>query len=200
MGHDYMCKLDSLIDSFVCAFHCEVDSKGFERMSLSETNAVADIIKDLTEAKKNCESAEKNRQEARYYCLISKAMEESSGMHEYDISIHGKQRGHVSTWMRDHEVYEDDMRNRMGYTETASHSDMHSSADRYGKAYHDFMTSKHHYANSHMQSDKDSMEMHANEHMMDSTASIREVYKALDPDMRKKMKADLTKFVGDLPA
>lgn len=192
MEHDHMCKLDSLIDSFIGSFYCEIESKGLEGTDMAEACAVADIIKDLTEAKKNCKSAEKNCQEARYYSLISEAMEESSEMSSYGMSIHGKQRAHVSAWMHDKSAYEDDMHDRMGYTE--SHKQ-----DRYGKAYHDYMKSKHSYMESHSQTDKDEMEMHVNEHLMDTMTTIKEIAKGVDPEMRKRIKSDLTRLVGDIP-
>lgn len=43
------------------------------------------------------------------------------------------------------------------------------------------------------------MEMYANEHLMDVMGSVREIYKTADPDMRKRMKSDLTKLVGEMP-
>ena len=34
---------------------------------------------------------------------------------------------------------------------------------------------------------------------MDVMGSVREIYKTADPDMRKRMKSDLTKLVGEMP-
>ena len=37
------------------------------------------------------------------------------------------------------------------------------------------------------------------EHLMDAMGTIREIYKSAEPDLRKRMKADLTKLVGEMP-
>ena len=43
------------------------------------------------------------------------------------------------------------------------------------------------------------MDRHANEHVMDTIATIREIYKAADPELRTRIKGDLTKLVGEMP-
>ena len=41
--------------------------------------------------------------------------------------------------------------------------------------------------------------MYANEHMMDTIGTIREMYRTAEPDLKKRMKSDLTKLVGEMP-
>lgn len=191
MGHDYMCKIDSLINTFVCGLACEVDKNGLECVNAEEAGAAADIIKDLS-------AALKDLKEAEYYSLISDAMEDANDDYD-DMTRHGKERTHISAWIANRDKYNDDMHSRMGYTETHKAKDMHSMPDRYGKAYHDYMESKHRYSDTHSQADKDEMEMHVNEHLMDTMTTIKEIAKGVDPDMRKRIKSDLTKLVGDIP-
>ena len=42
------------------------------------------------------------------------------------------------------------------------------------------------------------MKEHANEHMMETMMTMREIYEDADPDMKKRMKSDLTKLVSEM--
>lgn len=153
------------------ALDCNVSGEGIDRLDTREVGQVADIIKDLTEAKKNlCK--------AWYYHEIAEAMESAE---------------------------DDGAEHRYGYTSgMADHgmSGMHEmiKSDRYGKAYGDYMASRHRYSESKSPMDKDDMEMHANEHLTDMMTSVREIFKSADPEMRKQAKANLAKFVSELPS
>lgn len=192
MGHDCSCKIHALLEEFVCFLECEVQKTGVCGLDTMEAGAVVDMVKDLAAAEKNC-------YEAEYYSTLNHTMHEASEAHA-DMTEHGKERAHINAWMKDPEKYEDDMHARMGYTDKHMMSPMHASHDRYGKAYADFVNSKHSYSDTHSSSDKDAMEMHANEYMTDMMTSVKDVYKSVDPDLRKKMKADFAKFASELPA
>lgn len=191
-------------------------NQGLNNLDTHEAGQVADIIKDLSEAKKNLTDAEKNEWESCYYASIVKAMKDADergdeedryGYIPREASSMGKrgmQRDRIKRWVRDPDTFEDEMYERAGYTpgRKMSRDDRpsdNSSDERYGKPYREYIDSRRHYSESKSQADKDMMEMYANEHLMDVMGSVREIYKTADPDMRKRMKSDLTKLVGEMP-
>lgn len=191
-------------------------NQGLNNLDTHEAGQVADIIKDLSEAKKNLTDAEKNEWESCYYASIVKAMkdvdergdeEDRYGYIPREASRMGKrgmQRDRIKRWVRDPDTFEDEMYERAGYTpgrkmSRDDRSSDNSSDERYGKPYREYIDSRRHYSESKSQADKDMMEMYANEHLMDVMGSVREIYKTADPDMRKRMKSDLTKLVGEMP-
>ena len=178
--------------------------QGLANLDTHEAGEVADIIKDLSEA-------EKNEWESCYYKKILEAME-SSEADRYGyippemtrMDRQGKQREHIKRWARDPDMFEQDLEERMGYTPNWRRIPSSQSYDtehdhRYGKPYREYLDSRRHYTETKSQVDKDAMDMHANEHLMDVMNTIREIYKGADPDQRKRMKSDLTKLVGEMP-
>lgn len=178
--------------------------QGLANLDTHEAGEVADIIKDLSEA-------EKNEWESCYYKKILEAME-SSEADRYGyippemsrIGRQGRQRENIKRWVCDPDMFEQDMEDRMGYTPNwrripSSQSYDTERDDRYGKPYREYLDSRRHYTETKSQVDKDAMDMHANEHLMDVMNTIREIYKGADPDQRKRMKSDLTKLVGEMP-
>lgn len=191
-------------------------NQGLNNLDTHEAGQVADIIKDLSEAKKNLTDAEKNEWESCYYASIIKAMKDADergdeedryGYIPREASRMGKRgmhRDRIKRWVRDPDTFEDEMYERAGYTpgrkmSRDDRSSDNSSDERYGKPYREYIDSRRHYSESKSQADKDMMEMYANEHLMDVMGSVREIYKTADPDMRKRMKSDLTKLVGEMP-
>ena len=69
----------------------------------------------------------------------------------------------------------------------------------YGKAYEGYQEATHHYAATNSQEDREMMERNADKHVYNSITTVREIYKAADPEMKKRIKADLTKLVGEMP-
>ena len=55
------------------------------------------------------------------------------------------------------------------------------------------------YAATNSQEDREMMERNADKHVYNSITTVREIYKAADPEMKKRIKADLTKLVGEMP-
>lgn len=70
--------------------------------------------------------------------------------------------------------------------------------DRYGKAYNEYKTMRKYYTETGSQEDKREMETHAEEHMHDTITTIRDIWKDAEPSLRKRMKEDLTKLVGEM--
>lgn len=191
-------------------------NQGLNNLDTHEAGQVADIIKDLSEAKKNLTDAEKNEWESCYYASIVKAMKDANERGDEEdrygyipreasrMGKRGMQRDRIKRWVRDPDTFEDEMYERAGYTpgrkmSRDDRSSDNSSDERYGKPYREYIDSRRHYSESKSQADKDMMEMYANEHLMDVMGSVREIYKTADPDMRKRMKSDLTKLVGEMP-
>lgn len=191
-------------------------NQGLNNLDTHEAGQVADIIKDLSEAKKNLTDAEKNEWESCYYASIVKAMKDADERGDEEdrygyipreasrMGKRGMQRDRIKRWVRDPDTFEDEMYERVGYTpgrkmSRDDRSSDNSSDERYGKPYREYIDSRRHYSESKSQADKDMMEMYANEHLMDVMGSVREIYKTADPDMRKRMKSDLTKLVGEMP-
>ena len=191
-------------------------NQGLNNLGTHEAGQVADIIKDLSEAKKNLTDAEKNEWESCYYASIVKAMKDADERGDEEdrygyipreasrMGKRGMQRDRIKRWVRDPDTFEDEMYERAGYTpgrkmSRDDRSSDNSSDERYGKPYREYIDSRRHYSESKSQADKDMMEMYANEHLMDVMGSVREIYKTADPDMRKRMKSDLTKLVGEMP-
>lgn len=191
-------------------------NQGLNNLDTHEAGQVADIIKDLSEAKKNLTDAEKNEWESCYYASIVKAMKDANERGDEEdrygyipreasrMGKRGMQRDRIKRWVRDPDTFEDEMYERAGYTpgrkmSRDDRSSDNSSDERYGKPYREYIDSRRHYTETKSQADKDMMEMYANEHLMDVMGSIREIYKSADPDMRKRMKSDLTKLVGEMP-
>ena len=191
-------------------------NQGLNNLDTHEAGQAADIIKDLSEAKKNLTDAEKNEWESCYYASIVKAMKDADERGDEEdrygyipreasrMGKRGMQRDRIKRWVRDPDTFEDEMYDRAGYTpgrkmSRDDRSSDNSSDERYGKPYREYIDSRRHYSESKSQADKDMMEMYANEHLMDVMGSVREIYKTADPDMRKRMKSDLTKLVGEMP-
>lgn len=191
-------------------------NQGLNNLDTHEAGQVADIIKDLSEAKKNLTDAEKNEWESCYYASIVKAMKDADERGDEEdrygyipreasrMGKRGMQRDRIKRWVRDPDTFEDEMYERAGYTpgrkmSRDDRSSDNSSDERYGRPYREYIDSRRHYSESKSQADKDMMEMYANEHLMDVMGSVREIYKTADPDMRKRMKSDLTKLVGEMP-
>lgn len=117
-------------------------------------------------------------------------------------------------YLDDPEYFRDMMNDRMGYDgRSASRSGnmnmggnrgsdgytMNRENPRHGKAYNEFMEARRHYTATNSPEHKMQMDEYANEHMNDTIASIKEIWKSADPAMRKNIKADLTKLVGEMP-
>lgn len=186
MGHEKsMEHICSSLCTITEALECEV-SNGIDKFNTAEGGQVTDMIKDLSEA---C-----------YYLTVSEAMKHSDAEDRYGYMPqkmgHDKERSYVKRWMDDPEGFEKEMRSDP-YMRSEDHR---NKRDRYGETYHEYLDARKHYTESKSQSDKDEMEMHANEHLMDMMTSVREIYKSADPEMRKQVKTSLTKFVSDLPA
>lgn len=180
------CKLTSAVTSEV--------EKGLEHVDVTELGEVIDMIKDLAEAEKDC-------YKAVYYKTVTEAMEEESdGRYGYTKRIY---RPYV-----DHEPYLDEYLNhdpsmenfKMGYNPPRGKpiSMDRMSDTRYGKAYNEYKAARRGYTTTNDAMFKDEMNTHAMEHVSDTLATIREIWKNADPDLRKRIKTDFTNLISEM--
>ena len=66
---------------------------------------------------------------------------------------------------------------------------------RYGMNYDNYQDARRHYTSSHDKKDKDEMDRYANDHVADATMTIKEIWNHADPEMKKKLKADLNSLM-----
>lgn len=85
---------------------------------------------------------------------------------------------------------------RMGYEDW----DLDPDDDpRQSKEYNEYKRAKRHYTTTKSPADKQQMDEHMTKHMNQAMDSFREMWKDADPTMRKRMKADLTALIGEMP-
>lgn len=188
--------------------------------TIDEMGEVVDMIKDLAEAKKDC-------WKAKYYESIVEAMEEyeeedGEGRYGYDHyrfasgrfapKGHGHRSGFIPTphWMPDgitpfHRTgdWADDFNPihdyRMGYTDPSVTGQTHNMMDdRHSKAYNQYRDARRGYTETHSPEHKEKMNEHAKEHMKETVETIKDIWDTADPDLKKKMKADLGHLMDEL--
>lgn len=160
-------------------------SNGGINLEVNEAGAIADIIKDLSEAEKNC-------REASYYKAVTEAMDEKS----YDR--YGYSMPRVSGNIRygykpmvDQEPYIDgylhdpDFKNKMNHSE-------------YGMPYNEYMSARRHYTQTKSSNDKSEMDRHAREHLDQTIETIEDIWDDASPELKMKMKSDISKLMDSM--
>lgn len=173
-------------DSLISCLKSEVD-RGTKELDTEETGKVADIIKDITQAQKCC-------MEAMYYETVIEAMR--NGEDDYYDEYEGKRGYSESKRMSRHKPYVDQqsyIREYMRQNDSAGYGD-----SRYGKAYNDYQQARRHYTQTNSPAYRDEMKAHASEHIGDTISTIREIWSTADPELRMRMKSDLTALVGEM--
>lgn len=191
----------SMKERLVDALNMHIN-QGIEHMDAKEAGEVADMIKDLAEAERNC-------YEACYYKTVIEAMEkgdaEEQERYGYNMNRSASTGRYISGGRGGYRPYMDQMpyinsylndpnfkeNMRMGYP-------MDHYEDRYGKAYNEYKNSRRHYTESNSEHDRNEMNAHATEHVGDTIATIRDIWKSADPDLKKRMKADFTNLIGEM--
>lgn len=190
-----MMKLDDLRNmkcSLIACLKSQIDGN-IQGLDVTEAGGVVDMIKDLAETEKYC-------MEAKYYETVTDAMEEGS---EYERAGYNHNRyssgryapkgsGHYGYRpMVDQEPYIQEY--RMGY-----HDDMYKPSDRYSRAVNEYRSAKRHYTETKNPMDREAMTTHTSEHMNDTIATIREMWKDADVDLKKRMKSDLNGLLAEM--
>lgn len=85
---------------------------------------------------------------------------------------------------------------RMGYRDPDW--DRIMTDERYGRPFKEWRLSKRHYTETKADGDKHEMSEHAKEHMADTVMTIKEIWTGADPELKTKMKQDLTKLMEEM--
>lgn len=211
MDHEKCIKdLKEMKETLMCCVKKEL-SGDISNLDSGEAGAAIDMIKDLAEAECYCE-------QAAYYRTVVDAMEDSDDRYGYNNRRYSNGeyapsgRGHISGYrpMIDEEPYVNayldnrtrpmmrmgySMNSRMPYMNSENTSSMDS---RYGKAYDNYQNARRHYTETNSMEDKQHMDIYANEHLTNTLESMRDIYKSSDPELKRRMKADLTKLIGEM--
>lgn len=188
--------------------------KGFE-----PTPEKVHVLKEYIEMIKCLAETEKECQEADYYEAVVQAMEEN-GMMESERMGYNPNRNRMgrysdgragnrngSRMSSDSDNSDSGSNSRRGYSPDRMYSRMMPGDDRdewgdddprHSEAFNRFRKAKRYYTKSHSEEDKQRMKDASNEHMMETMATIREMWDDADPDLRTRMKADLTNLVTNL--
>ena len=188
-------------------FMAELHSKGAQQIDTEEAGAVIDMIKDLAEAEKCC-------MEACYYEKMIKSMEEDEESEADRMGYNNRRyasgryapkgRGTVMGYSPirmdkrwdDTDMYDRDKDGqRMGYTDVEDDEDRDP---RYGKSYNEYKKARRHYSETKAASDKQMMEDRGMKHVNETIGTFKEMWHDADPNMRKRMKSDLSALVNEM--
>ena len=179
--------------------------KGFE-----DDPSKVHVLKEYVEMIKCLAETEKECQEADYYEAVVQAMEETgmmdsermgynpnrNRMGQYSDGRAGNRNGDSGSNSR--RGYSPDMYSRMMMRPGDDRDDWGDDDPRHSEAFNRFRKAKRYYTKSHSEEDKQRMKDASNEHMMETMATIRELWDDADPELRTRMKADLTNLVTNL--
>ena len=168
------------------------------------------ILKEYVEMIKCLAETEKECQEADYYEAVVQAMEDTgmmdsermgynpnrNRMGQYSDGRAGNRNGDSGSNSR--RGYSPDMYSRMMMRPGDDRDDWGDDDPRHSESFNRFRKAKRYYTKSHSEEDKQRMKDASNEHMMETMATIREMWDDADPELRTRMKADLTNLVTNL--
>lgn len=203
----------------LCEYICSKMDSGLDGVDTMELGQAIDMVKDLAEAEKYCH-------EADYYRSVHEAMEDYGenprmgyprrrdsmgrfkpnrrmGYDEYPERYANPSMDPTPDGQRINHRPVDD---RPGYTRPHGsmgmrydERDMDRDYDpHYGEAYNGWRSAKRHYTETHSEADKMKMREKTNQHMADTMATLRDMWDEADPELRKRMKADLTKLTQEM--
>lgn len=221
----HIARIHKMLETLSEWAECEID-KGKECVCTAEMGQVIDMIKDLSEAEKDC-------YEAKYNKEIYDSMKDTECRSGYDHwryssgrfapTGHGHRSGYipyVDPWMMDgipeeyRMGYDEDRISRMdGDNEKVGYGGRYSDRSRgmsrgsrmgYDDSmmdwYNQYKDHKRHYTETHNPEDKIKMDESAKHHMEESMDTMKEIWKDADPNLRKKMREDLAKLINEMPA
>lgn len=188
--HDDLHRICEMRKTLICWTEAEM-AKGVDSANCVELGAAVDMIKDLCEAESKC-------REAAYHESVTNAMEDyQTGRMGYTPSMDRRyrriadpdgDRTHSRT-LEMREPYRD---------EHDWEYDSKPQRSRYGQPFDDYRKAKRHYTETHSESDKKAMNEYASEHFMDTVATLKEIWEGADVNLKQRMKADMTKLVGEM--
>ena len=169
---------DLLVNEFKTAL-----SKGVQNVSTYDLAEMADAIKDTSEAIAKC-------YEAHYYKAVTDAMHG-----DYDDGRKYYPRMYDAT-MKTAPYRDNAWRMADGMDFADWHADPET--ERYGRTYSDYRKARRNYTET--KSDHDQMVMRdtASRHVDNAMSSLREMWSEADPELKTRMKNDLTKLVNEM--
>lgn len=177
--------------TLISCLKTEIDC-GVTNVDTQEAGQVADIIKDLT-------YAEKNIREAKYYELVSEAMEEKGdqrygyGTNEY-MGYRPRVTGNMHMGYRpmvDQEPYINGYLHDPDFDRSMRNSE-------YGAPYTEYKAAKRHYTETKSMNDKTQMDMHAKAHLEQTIETIEDIWHDASPELKQKMKTELKTLMDSL--
>lgn len=208
MGHDHFRDMRTDADEHICSnkiacmkhelvelMNCKLKG-GAENVNTDEAGKVIDMIKDLAAAERYCA-------QACYYSSVVDAMEESKRYMSrmgYDPNEYMPEDD--DDW-RDREMTDRKLdrmkrswRDKMRYgirADGEEYIDPH-----YGKAFNEYRIAKKYYTETHSADDKRRMDDEAEHHITESIDTLKEIWNSSDPDLKQRMKTELTQLVGSM--
>lgn len=175
----------------------------------NEFGDIADVVKDLSEAVKEC-------WEAMYYQVVIEAMlgnersRKKMGEHADDRYGYPHYPSVYGYPMMEPEMWARVASERFGYHDEAMHTGegdvrtgygangMPMEDNRFGNAYRAYRMSKRGYTETGDEHKRMEMGEHAQEHLTEVMATIRDMWNDVPPEVRRKMKVDLTALVNEM--
>lgn len=199
---------------------CARMEMGLEMVETEEAGAVVDMIKDLADTKKNIWKACYYENQVKDDEMWGRYDNDRMGYDRYRYS-NGRfaptGRGHISGYippMPSEWRLDDDYSGRMGYrgensggnnrggsssnSQSGNNNGGGSGSSRYGRSYNSYRDSRRHYTETHSPEHKQQMDMHAKEHMDDTMETLRDMWKESDPELRQRMKSDISRLMGEM--
>ena len=208
-------KLDEMKKT-LCRWVERAISSGESNVNAAELGAAVDMIKDIA-------CAQKDIWESCYYKTVVDAMkegEEEGGWENHRMG-YNPNRNSLGQYSRGYEHPRTDIMrwpetmmgyspsgagtrsqsgSRMGYEDVYARMMPPESEDseRYGREFGRYRKSRRHYTETKSPEKKREMEEHAEHHMNEAIATFKEIWREADPELRQKMKTDLTKLMGEM--
>lgn len=197
-------KICEMKEKLIEGLKAEINSKGISQIDTMEAGQVVDMIKDLAEAEKCC-------MEACCYKTVIKAMKEGEddGWEDrmgYDDRRYNsgrfapKKKGRREPYDEMDRKYPAWENMRMGYPIDDRMKRVYDEDwdDEYGRPYNEYRKAKKYYTETKSMTEKQRMDEHANKHLHETIGTFREIWKDADPNMKKKMKTDLTTLINEM--
>lgn len=205
-----LCDMCDIVKHAVTTAKTAIAAQGAS-LDTEEIGEVVDMIKDYVET-------EEKAAKACYYKKVTEAMEDYGD--DFN-SLMMRENEHMNMPHNDREGY-DSNRYANGRFAPKGHGNMTHSGGRggftptpnmhhmeqewaqkerdleHGRAYHNYNNAKRFYTETKDMNYKHEMSEHAKEHVMNMAETCREIYMNADPELRREMKTELSKLVGEM--
>lgn len=198
--------------------------KGKECVDTEEMGSVIDMIKDLADAEKNCyeakyykaihEAMEKEDKEHNipWYLGFFGGMDARAGYDNWRYSSgrfapkghgHMERDGYTRPYtLEDHRNYRDTHMGDSDWTNPWMENSRMGFNDQNGMMnnthYDRYKDARRHYTETHSMKDKSAMDTYAQAHVDGAIESFRDIWQDADPDMRRRMKSNLSTLINEM--